>query len=216
MNSRPGGSLSSRQDATAQDLTAGEGDVEKTTSADGTTIAYDVWGEGPAVVIVGGAFNDRNTWADLGQALVGEGFRAVSYDRRGRGDSGDTAPYALEREFQDLRAVIEAVSPGQPVCAHGVSSGGALLLRAVDAGVPVARASVLEPPYRIPGAPPPAPADHGGPLQAYPPRRRGLRGPSAAAPRRRRPGGAGRVPPPRCTGPPRRHGRLRQGDADVA
>src|SRR4051812_40315592 len=138
-----------------RDLRAGENDVEKTTSTDGTTIAYDVWGDGPAVVIVGGAFNDRNTWADLGQALAGEGLRAVSYDRRGRGDSGDTRPYALEREFDDLRAVIDAVSPGEPVCAHGVSSGGGLLFRAIDAGAPVVRASVLEPPFRIEGAPPP-------------------------------------------------------------
>jgi pimeloyl-ACP methyl ester carboxylesterase len=128
--------------------------VEKTTSADGTTIAYDGWGDGPAVVIVGGAFNDRNTWAQLGQALAGQGLRAVSYDRRGRGDSGDTAPYALEREFEDLAAVVDAVQPGAPVYAHGVSSGGALLLRAVAAGVPISRASVLEPPYRIEGAPP--------------------------------------------------------------
>lgn len=140
--------------------------MEKTTSADGTTIAYDAWGDGPAVVIVGGAFNDRNTWADLARALAGEGLRAVSYDRRGRGDSGDTAPYALEREFEDLRAVIDAVSPGTPVFAHGVSSGGALLLRAVDAGVPVARVSVLEPPYRIEGAPPP-PDDYVATLQGY-------------------------------------------------
>src|SRR3954449_4944238 len=146
--------------------TAGEDDVDKTTSVDGTTIAYDVRGDGPAVVIVGGAFNDRNTWAELAQTLAGEGLRAVSYDRRGRGDSGATAPYALEREFEDLRAVVDAVQPGAPVFAHGVSSGGGLLLRAVDAGVPVARASVLEPPYRIPGAPP-APADYVGTLQSY-------------------------------------------------
>src|SRR4051794_12922136 len=156
-----------RQSFLRQDATAGEIDVEKTTSADGTTIAYDVWGDGPAVVIVGGAFNDRNTWAELGQALAEEGLRAVSYDRRGRGDSGDTRPYAPEGEFEDLRAVLDAVQPGSPVFAHGVSSGGALLLRAVDAGVPVARASVLEPPYRIPGAPPPAPADYVGTLQSY-------------------------------------------------
>ena len=128
--------------------------METTTSADGTTIAYDVWGDGPAVVIVGGAFNERNTWTELAQELAGQGLRAVSYDRRGRGDSGDTAPYALEREFEDLRAVVDAVQPDAPVFAHGVSSGGALLLRAVDAGVPIARASVLEPPYRIDGAPP--------------------------------------------------------------
>ena len=140
--------------------------MEKTTSADGTAIAYDTWGDGPAVVIVGGAFNDRNTWADLAQALADQGLRAVSYDRRGRGDSGDTPPYALEREIDDLRAVVDAVSPGTPVLAHGVSSGAALLLRAIQAGVPVARVSVFEPPYRIEGAPP-APADYVGTLQSY-------------------------------------------------
>ncbi|NYJ07469.1 alpha/beta fold hydrolase [Petropleomorpha daqingensis] len=140
--------------------------MEKTTSADGTTIAYDAWGDGPAVVIVGGAFNDRNTWAELAQALADRGLRGVSYDRRGRGDSGDTPPYALEREFEDLRAVVDAVSPGAPVFAHGVSSGGALLLRAVEAGAPVARVSVLEPPYRIEGAPPP-PETYLATLQSY-------------------------------------------------
>jgi alpha-beta hydrolase superfamily lysophospholipase len=140
--------------------------VKTTTSADGTRLAFDVWGDGPAVVIVGGAFNDRTTWAGLGQALAAEGLRAVSYDRRGRGDSGDTRPYAVEREFEDLRAVIDAVQPGAPVFAHGVSSGGALLLRAAGAGVPIARASVLEPPYRIPGAPP-APENYVSTLQGY-------------------------------------------------
>jgi pimeloyl-ACP methyl ester carboxylesterase len=129
--------------------------MERTTSADGTTIAYDVAGEGQLVVIVGGAFNDRRTWSGLVEALAAEGFTAVSYDRRGRGDSGDTEPYAVEREIEDLAAVIAAAGPDGPVCAHGVSSGGALLLRALAAGVGVARASVLEVPYRIEGAPPP-------------------------------------------------------------
>jgi pimeloyl-ACP methyl ester carboxylesterase len=128
--------------------------MQKATSADGTTIAYDVWGDGPPVVVVGGAFNDRRTWAELGESLAGQGLRAVSYDRRGRGDSGDTLPYAVEREYEDLAAVIDAAADGGPVFAHGVSSGAALLLRAVATGAPVARMSVLEPPYRIEGAPP--------------------------------------------------------------
>ncbi len=131
--------------------------MEKARSADGTTIAYDVWGSGPLVVIVGGAFNDRNTWAELARAFAAQGFRAVTYDRRGRddsGDSGDSQPYAVEPEIDDIAAVIEAAGTAGPVFAHGVSSGGALLLRALDAGVPVTRASVLEPPYRIEGAPP--------------------------------------------------------------
>jgi hypothetical protein len=124
-------------------------------SADGTTIAYDTWGTGPLVVVVGGAFNDRGTWAALGRALAEQGCTAVSYDRRGRGDSGNTEPYAPEREIEDLRAVIEAARGEGPVYAHGVSSGGALLFRAAAAGLPLARISVLEPPYRVPGAPPP-------------------------------------------------------------
>jgi pimeloyl-ACP methyl ester carboxylesterase len=131
-----------------------EENVEKVTSADGTPIAYEAWGDGPAVVIVGGAFNDRGTWAELAQALAQAGFTGVSYDRRGRGASGDTAPYALEREFEDLAAVVAAVSPGAPAFAHAISSGAALLVRAVAYGVPVSKVSVLEPPYRLPGAPP--------------------------------------------------------------
>jgi pimeloyl-ACP methyl ester carboxylesterase len=128
--------------------------MEKATSADGTTIGYEAWGDGPLVVVVGGAFNDRRTWAELAAALAGQGFRAVSYDRRGRGTSGDTEPFAVEREVEDLAAVIAAANPGGPVYAHGVSSGGALLLRALASGGPVTRASVLEVPYRIEGAPP--------------------------------------------------------------
>lgn len=143
-----------------------EDDVEKAVSADGTAIAYDSWGSGPLAVVVGGAFNDRKTWGELAEALAAEGFTAVSYDRRGRGDSGDTEPYAVEREVEDLTAVITAAGAEGPVYAHGVSSGGALLFRAVAGGLPVARISVLEPPYRVPGAPP-APENYIGTLQGY-------------------------------------------------
>lgn len=131
--------------------------METTTSTDGTSIAYDVRGSGPLVVIVGGAFNDRGTWAELAGALAGDGFTAVSYDRRGRGGSGDTEPYAVEREIEDLAAVVEAAGAGSPAYAHGVSSGGALLLRAAAAGLPLNRLSVFEPPFRVPGAPPAPP-----------------------------------------------------------
>lgn len=131
--------------------------METTASADGTTIAYDARGSGPLVVIVGGAFNDRGTWAELADSLADDGFTTVSYDRRGRGGSGNTEPYAVEREIDDLAAVIAAAGGDGPVHAHGVSSGGALLLRAVAAGLPMARISALEPPWRAPGAPPPPP-----------------------------------------------------------
>src|SRR5215211_634104 len=87
------------------------------TSADGTKIAYDQWGSGPLVVIVGGAFNDRGTWAELARALAAD-FTVVSYDRRGRGDSGDTEPYAVEREIEDLAAVIADASPDRTAYAH--------------------------------------------------------------------------------------------------
>ena len=140
--------------------------MAETTSADGTTIAYDSWGDGPLVVVVGGAFNDRRTWAQLARALADQGFRAVSYDRRGRGGSGDTQPYAIEREIEDLSAVVDAAGQDGVAYAHGVSSGGALLLRAVAAGVPVARVSVLEPPYRVAGAPP-APERYIDTLQGF-------------------------------------------------
>jgi pimeloyl-ACP methyl ester carboxylesterase len=131
--------------------------VETVTSPDGTPIACEVRGTGPLVVIVGGAFNDRGTWAELADALAADGFTAVSYDRRGRGGSGNTAPYAVEREIEDLGAVVAAFDGQGPRYAHGVSSGGALLFRAVAAGLPVSRISVLEPPFRGPGAPPPPP-----------------------------------------------------------
>jgi len=128
--------------------------MTKVTSADGTTIAYDVYGEGPAVVVVGGAFNDRNTGAELARGLADAGFTGVTYDRRGRGDSGDTPPFALEREMEDLAAVVGEVG-GAAAHAHGVSSGGALLLRAAAGAVGVRSLSVFEPPFRVQGAPPP-------------------------------------------------------------
>lgn len=116
------------------------------TSADGTTIAYETFGEGPAVVIVGGATNRKEDWAELARALAGDGFTGVTYDRRGRGESGDTRPFAVEREVEDLAAVIDAV--GAPAGIHTVSSGGGLGYRAVVAGVPIATMTAFETPYR--------------------------------------------------------------------
>ena len=129
-----------------------------THSADGTPIAYETYGTGPVVVVVGGAFNDRNAGRELAQAVATHGLTGVAYDRRGRGDSGDTKPYAVQREIEDLTAVISAAGDGaaasQPAHAHGISSGGGLVLEAIAAGAPVATASVLEPPYKVEGAPP--------------------------------------------------------------
>ncbi len=112
-------------------------------SADGTPIAYESYGAGPVVVVVGGAFSDRNACRELAQAAAAHGLTGVAYDRRGRGDSGDTKPYAVQREIEDLTAVINATggadAAGHRAHAHGVSSGGALVLEAIAAGAPVAK-----------------------------------------------------------------------------
>ena len=112
------------------------------TSKDGTSIAVDATGDGPAVVCVGGGLNDRHSTAPVAAGLTG--FTAYSYDRRGRGDSGDTAPYAVDREIEDLAAVIE--SAGGSAMVYGMSSGAVLALRAAAAGVPITRLALYEPP----------------------------------------------------------------------
>lgn len=121
-------------------------------STDGTKLAVDRVGSGPAVVCVGGALNDRHSTAAVAAALTG--FTAYSYDRRGRGDSGDTQPYAVEREIEDLAAVIEAA--GGSALVYGMSSGAVLALRAAAAGLPITRLALFEPP--LTGAVPSAPA----------------------------------------------------------
>lgn len=116
------------------------------TSRDGTTIVYDVAGDGAPVILVGGALSDRRAGAGLAQELASD-LRTVSVDRRGRGDSGDTLPYAVDREIEDLAALIDAV--GGRAFVYGHSSGAALALAAAAAGVPVERLIVFEPPYVV-------------------------------------------------------------------
>ncbi|MGJ5753199.1 pimeloyl-ACP methyl ester carboxylesterase [Streptomyces puniciscabiei] len=123
---------------------------KKTTSRDGTVLAYQVTGQGPTVILVSGAMSTGGTVAPLAQRLA-DRCTAVVYDRRGRGESGDTKPYAVEREVEDLAALIDAV--GGEAALFGVSSGGALVLQAVASGLPAARAAVYEVPYadHLPG-----------------------------------------------------------------
>ncbi|MEV0347276.1 alpha/beta hydrolase [Nonomuraea sp. NPDC050680] len=113
-------------------------------SADGTRIAYDRSGSGPALIYVTGALCDRSTGAPLA-ALLAPYFTVFTYDRRGRGDSGDTAPYQVEREVEDLAAVI--AEAGGAAAAYGMSSGAALALRAAAQGVAITRLALFEPPY---------------------------------------------------------------------
>lgn len=120
------------------------------TSNDGTRITFDQLGEGEAVILVGGAFSYR-AFPKLVEltGLLAERFTVVNYDRRGRGDSGDTAPYSVERELEDLEALIEAA--GGSASLWGWSSGGVLALRATAAGLPVARLAVYQPPFLVDG-----------------------------------------------------------------
>ncbi|MEV8091327.1 alpha/beta fold hydrolase [Streptomyces nigra] len=119
---------------------------KKTISADGTSLAYASRGEGPPVILVSGAMSTGDTVAPLAEALA-DRFTAVVYDRRGRGASGDTRPYAVEREVEDLAALIDAV--GGEAALYGVSSGGALALRAAASGLPVRRIAVYEVPFAV-------------------------------------------------------------------
>ncbi|WP_055600780.1 alpha/beta fold hydrolase [Streptomyces aureus] len=116
----------------------------RVTSRDGTPIAYERYGEGPPLVLVSGALGTAAGEGSLGGFLA-RSFSVVAYDRRGRGGSGDTGPYAVEREIEDLAAVVGEAGPGAAL--HGMGTGGALVLAAVAAGLPAGAVSVFEPPY---------------------------------------------------------------------
>src|ERR1700758_496625 len=122
--------------------------VKTVISADGTPIAVERTGSGQPVILIGGAFNDRSTVAGLAGVLAGE-FTAVTYDRRGRGDSGDAASYAVEREIEDLAAVISYA--GEPASVFGHSSGAILALEAASRGLAVSKVAVYEPTYVVEG-----------------------------------------------------------------
>ncbi|MFG2055312.1 alpha/beta fold hydrolase [Micromonospora sp. NPDC048930] len=119
--------------------------VDTVRSADGTTIAYETAGEGPPIVLVGGAFNDRGTVRPLAAALTSD-FTVYGYDRRGRGDSGDTGPYAVQREIEDVAALIERA--GGTAYLYGLSSGAILAAYAAAEGLPVAGLALFEPPFQ--------------------------------------------------------------------
>lgn len=126
------------------------------TSADGTTIAFDRLGSGPPLIMVAGAFNTRSTTAPLAAALQDE-FTVINADRRGRGDSGDTEPYEVQREIEDIEALIAAA--GGSAAVFGYSSGATLVLRAAAGGAPITKLALYEPPFLVDGSRPPLPAD---------------------------------------------------------
>ena len=108
------------------------------TSNDGTQIAYDSVGSGPPLILVAGATQYRavdQTTPELARLLAAGGFRVINYDRRGRGDSGDTQPYAVEREIEDIEALV--TEAGGEASLFGMSSGAVLAAEAAARGVPV-------------------------------------------------------------------------------
>jgi len=118
------------------------------TSADGTHIAYEALGQGPPVVLVGGGLDDGAENVPLQHELAAN-LTVINYTRRGRGESGDTQPYAAAREFEDLQALIDVAGGRAHVL--GVSTGGALALEAAAAGASIERLAVYEVPYYVPG-----------------------------------------------------------------
>ncbi|WP_116953592.1 alpha/beta fold hydrolase [Jiangella endophytica] len=131
-------------------------------SADGTRIAYTAWGAGDPIVIIDGATAYRATAPENASAaeLLADEFLVITYDRRGRGESGDTPPYAVEREFDDLAAVIDQAGGGRPATVFGWSSGGNLALNAAQAGAPISRLALFEPNAVVDDTRPPLPADY--------------------------------------------------------
>jgi hypothetical protein len=123
-------------------------DMETLHSSDGTEIAFDRPGRGRPIVLVCGASTDRRVHIPLAERLAAN-YTVFNYDRRGRGDSGDTLPYAVEREFDDLGAVIDAA--GGSAAVFGSSSGAILALRAAVAGLPISRLALWEPPFLVEG-----------------------------------------------------------------
>ena len=127
--------------------------METVKSADGTVIACDRTGDGPALIVSVGAFCTRHTF--VAPEELTRRFTVVTYDRRGRGDSGDTQPFAAEREYEDLGAVAAATGPDAPFV-FGHSSGAAIALRAAAAGLPVAGIVAYEAPFLNEDTPKPA------------------------------------------------------------
>ena len=120
------------------------------TSADGTRIAYDRIGEGPPVILVAGATQYRaadQTSPELARRLADGGHAVINYDRRGRGESGDTLPYAPEREIEDLAALVAEAGGGASL--FGMSSGAVLAAEAAARGVAITKLVMYEPPCKV-------------------------------------------------------------------
>lgn len=132
--------------------------METVTSRDGTTIAFDRAGDGPPVVLISGGPATRSDLTELA-GLLAPDFTVYNYDRRGRGDSGDTLPYTIDRDYEDLAAVI--TEAGGSAALIGNSGTGNIALEAAARGLAVTKLALWEPPFIIPGSRPAVPADWG-------------------------------------------------------
>ncbi len=139
-------------------VTTGLLSTGQVTSADGTLIAFDRSGTGPVVILVHGAFTDRThpTLAKVAAALA-PWFTVINYDRRGRGGSGDTKPYATSRELEDLTALIEKA--GGSAMVFGGSSGAGLAAHAATRNPAISRLALWEPPFHVDATAPKLPLD---------------------------------------------------------
>lgn len=132
--------------------------MNKATSKDGTAIAFDKTGQGPALILVDGALCYRASGPSGPlAALLAPHFTVFTYDRRGRGDSGNTLPYSVEREIEDIEALITAA--GGSGFVYGASSGAVLALEAANRLPAIKKLVLYEAPFIVDGSRPPAPAD---------------------------------------------------------
>jgi pimeloyl-ACP methyl ester carboxylesterase len=136
------------------------------TSRDGTTITYETTGSGPPLVLVDGALCHRDFGPSrkLAQQLA-DRFTVITYDRRGRGESGDGEAYAVEREVEDLAALIEAAGGSAQV--YGISSGAALALDAAQRDIGIDSLALYEPPFIVDDGRPPMARDYRSRLSGY-------------------------------------------------
>src|SRR5690349_11513677 len=131
--------------------------MKTVTSKDGTTIAFDQIGTGPVVINVDSALADRKICEKLAK-LLAENFTVINYDRRGRGDSTDIQPYAVDREIEDIEALIDA--SGGSAFLFGSSSGAVLALQAANKlASKVKKQALYEPPFIVDDSRPPLPDD---------------------------------------------------------
>jgi pimeloyl-ACP methyl ester carboxylesterase len=130
-------------------------------SADGTSIAFTKVGQGAPLILVDGALCSRSfgPMPKLAAQLTPH-FTVYTYDRRGRGASGDTPPYATGREVDDIEALVELAGDGETVFVHGTSSGAALALEAAKRIPAIGKLTVYEPPFIVDGTRSPIPGDY--------------------------------------------------------